>query len=123
MKHNVYMNVFVEMFENFYKGVRQDLGKIAVLLQIAFPLLVCVSDATMLQKALMVCAWVFIVSYLRKLDMRLNRRSDGGFPMPPCKLTKVDRNGFVEVVEGKTEAAIIYLSDVEEYLEKMKKYY
>lgn len=42
-------------------------------------------------------------------------------PLPPYRLTDTDSNGFVEIISGREEVAVIYLSDIEEYIDEMNR--
>lgn len=123
MKQNVYIRSLIELTRDILNGIAESTGKIAVLLQILFPVIITMTNTTLLQKAAISCVWAFLVTYLGIVDRKINRRKKNGMPLPPCKLTTTDKAGFVEIIEGRTEAAIIYLSDIEDWIEKHKESY
>lgn len=122
-RQNIYWSALMELSDLIATGVMESIGKIAVLVQIVFPLIIAISEVTLSQKFLMSCVWVYLVAYMKIVDRRVNRKKKDGFPLPPCQLTTTDKEGFVEIVEGRQEAAIIYLSDVEEWIRKRDKFY
>lgn len=118
MKQNIYWQVLLELVDDMEKALSESIGKIAIVLQILIPVLIGIADATTWERIALSAGWTFIVVYMKRADLKLNRKEKGGFPLPPCKLTKTDKNGFVDIVEGMEEIAIIYLSDLEEYIER-----
>lgn len=120
-RYNVFADAGMEVMENIGETFRQSIGGLTLLVQIIFPLLIASMDATTFQKLLVSTVWIYLTTYLVALDRRLNRRDKDGFPLPPCELTKTDKNGFVEITEGHIEDAVIYLSDIEDYIKRKRK--
>lgn len=120
MKNNVLIcwAVFLDLLDDATRAVSESLGKIAFILQIAVPVLISITDTTTPEKIAISAGWVCMAIYLRRLDVHINRKDVSGFPLPPCVLTRVDKAGFVEMIEGREETAIIYLSELEEYIER-----
>lgn len=121
--NSVYVMVFCEQIAAVLKGIKESIGKISVVLQILIPVILSVYCTGISQKIVAATVIVYVTCYLKILDCRINRKRKDGFPLPPCQLTETDKDGFVEIKEGCLEAAIIYLSDVEDYIKKIERYH
>lgn len=100
------------------KAVKEGLGKIAVLLQIVFPVVLLMVGFEVLDALVLSAVWCFVVACIKRLDARINNRIIDGLPLPPCRLTEGDGTAFISLAEGHEEEAIIYLSELEQYLKR-----
>lgn len=110
--------ITASMMEDVGKTVKEELGKVAVLLQIAIPVLLSINDFSMVEKIVLSCGWVFIVSFLKRMDNKLNNKFMDGFPLPPCKMIDTESKEFLQIVQGNEEEAVIYLDELERYLKR-----
>ena len=108
--------IISETIREAKKAIKEELGRIIVMLQILFPVLLAVYIDGTVQKLLLSCVWIYVMTILHRLDRRMNGRTEDGMPIPPGKLTVCDSAGFIQYADGMEEEAVIYLDELQEYL-------
>lgn len=108
--------IILETVREAKKAIKEELGRIIVILQILFPVLLAVYIEGTVQKLVISCIWIYIMTVLHRLDRRMNRRTEDGMPIPPGRLTICDSAGFIQYADGMEEEAVIYLDELQEYL-------
>lgn len=110
------IEVLSELVYRFIYGVVEEMGKIAVILQICISVCVAYFCNNIFQMIILSCVLTVTVKYIKEVGNRLNHTTDDGFPIPYHRFTRKDSNGFVDVREDEINEAIVYLCDVEDYL-------
>ena len=108
--------IISETIREAKKAIREELGRVVIILQILLPVLLAVYVDGTIQKLLLSCVWVYVMTVLHRFDRRINRRTEDGMPIPPGRLTVCDSAGFIQYADGMEEEAVIYLDELQEYL-------
>lgn len=112
------LQTIIELCSTFKCGVVEELGKIAVIMQIAVPVIIAKTGSSMIEMILISCGLTMAVKYIKEVGYKLNHVTEQGFPVPVKRFTNVDQNGFIDIKEEDTQEAILYLCDVEDYLKR-----
>lgn len=107
-----------ELCSTFRCEFVEELGKIAVIMQIIIPVVIAKAGSNMIEMILISCGLTIAVKYIKEVGYKLNHVTEQGFPVPVKRFTNVDRNGFIDIKEEDTQEAILYLCDVEDYLKR-----
>lgn len=110
------VEVFIELLTTLKYAVIEELGKIAIIVQIAVPVLFMYLGFTIPQMLIAMIVLSVITKYIKEVGYKLNNVSERGFPIPMHRYTIVDDNGFIHIKDEDMQEAILYLCDVENYL-------
>ena len=110
------VEVFIELLTVLKYAVIEELGKIAIIAQIAIPVLFMYLGFTIPQMLIAMVVLSAITKYIKEVGYKLNNVSERGFPIPTHRYTIVDDNGFIHIKDEDMQEAILYLCDVETYL-------
>lgn len=113
---NVLMQTLKEMLSSLKYGVIEELDKIALIIQIAVPVVIASFELNIVKMLVISCMLTIVVKYIKEVGYKLNHVTERGFPIPMSRFTNKDENGFIYVKEEETQEAILYLCDVEDYL-------
>lgn len=106
-----------EGVKSFKKNFKEELGKIAVIIQIMLPAVFCFAGLQW-YAVLILCALLWIMTkYISELSYKLNNITQKGIPVPEKRYTKVGEDGEISLEEVDAEEAILYLCEIEDYLE------
>ena len=114
---NVFSETLFEMYNNAKYALIHELNKIAIFIQIIIPLILLKMNKNMIVLFIVSCVLTAFIYYIKEVGYKLNHTNERGFPVPVERFTKIDNNGFVYIPENMTQNAILYLSDIEDYLE------
>ena len=109
-------NTLLEMLNGIKHTVIEELGKIAVIIEVLIPVLLMKMNMGTTKTIIVSCLLIMLVRYIKEIGYKLNKTTERGFPIPSEPMIERDENGFVSIVEGKEQEAILYLDDVQEYL-------
>lgn len=110
------IKTLIEVLSEVKHSIIEELGKIAVIIQILIPVLISRLQFGILGQIVVSCLLLFVVKIIKELDYKINNTTDRGLPVP--KESYIDRNksGLIRLKEGMEHEAILYLDDVEEFL-------
>lgn len=112
----VLIQTLIELFSTFKYSLIEELDKLAVAIQILIPIMIAMSNSSIIKMLLISCVLVVIVKYIKEVGYKLNHVTERGFPIPLKRYTNRDENGFIGINEEEMQEAILYLCDVEDYL-------
>lgn len=110
------IETFIELLIAFKYAVIEELGKIAIVIQIVIPIICFYAGIEFKTFVFVMVLLTVIVKYIKEVGYKLNSVSERGFPLPGHRFTKMDNNGFIMVKDEDMQEAILYLCDVENYL-------
>lgn len=113
---HVLIQTLIELFATFKYSLIEELDKLAVVIQILIPVVIAISNLSIIKMLLISCVLVVIVKYIKEVGYKLNHVTERGFPIPLKRYTNRDENGFIGINEEEMQEAILYLCDVEDYL-------
>lgn len=99
-------------------GFVEELGKIAVIIQILIPVVLVSMNLNIWQMLLISCVMIAVTKYIKEIGYKLNSVTERGFPICSQRFTEVDENGFISIKEENMSEAILYMYDVEEYIKR-----
>lgn len=109
---------FSEGVNGAKKGIKEELGKIAVVVQILAPVVLCAVGVQWYVMLVFSALLYVITKYLSELSYKLNNITHRGIPVPEKRFTSISsEDGTVNLDEVDAEQAILYLCEVEDYLE------
>lgn len=120
-KHSICLDVLWVLVLDGVDAVKGSLGLLSILIQVLLPCVLALFQKDYLYMLVLSSCVVFLSVYLRKLHQSLMHKDEDGVPIPTRKFTDVGADGMVRIREGAAEAALVYLSDLEEYFKKRKK--
>lgn len=112
----VLLQTMVELLSALKYGFIEELDKIAVIIQIFIPIIIVKMELSIPKMLIVSCATILATKYIKEVGYKLNNVTERGFPIPTKRFTEQDENGFIGIEEERTQEAIIYLCDVEDYL-------
>lgn len=110
------IETLIELLIAFKYAVIEELGKIAIVIQIIIPIICFYAGMDMKTFVFVIVMLTIAVKYIKEVGYKLNNVSERGFPLPGHRFTKTDNNGFIMVKDEDMQEAILYLCDVENYL-------
>lgn len=117
----MFIDALYDLTRDIIGMIAKSLGLIVFVIQALFPVVISCMKLSNGQKIICSVWYVLILMYIRNVSRIKNKKTESGMPLPPYKLTDTDSNGFVEIISGREEVAIIYLSDIEEYIDEMNR--
>lgn len=111
----VLIQTLIELLALFKYNLVQGLTKIAVIIQIAIPVVIVFATKDVYKMLLLSIGLTVLVRYIKDVGHKLNGYNYDGIPVPPRRYTKRDNNGFIELSEEDTAEALVYLNSIEEY--------
>lgn len=114
--------VLLEMLYSFKYNVVKELDKIAVIIEIAIPVVLSQIYADITKLIIVSIVMTVIVHYITKVGKKLNNETYGDLPLPRYRMTKIDSEGFVSLIDqDDMQELILYMNEVEQYLTKKGK--
>lgn len=114
--------VLLEMLYSFKYNVVKELDKIAVIIEIAIPVVLSQLYADITKLIIVSIVMTVIVHYITKVGKKLNNETYGDLPLPRYRMTKIDSDGFVSMIDqDDLQELILYMNEVEQYLTKKGK--
>lgn len=114
--------VLCEMLYSFKYNVVKELNKIAVIIEIAIPVVLSQIYADITKLIIVSIVMTVIVHYITKVGKKLNNETYGDLPLPRYRMTKIDSEGFVSLIDqDDMQELILYMNEVEQYLTKKGK--
>lgn len=114
--------VLCEMLYSFKYNVVKELDKIAVIIEIAIPVVLSQIYADITKLIIVSIVMTVIVHYITKVGQKLNNETYGDLPLPRYRMTKIDSDGFVSLIDqDDMQELILYMNEVEQYLTKKGK--
>ena len=114
--------VLCEMLYSFRYNVVKELDKIAVIIEIAIPVVLSQIYADITKLIIVSIVMTVIVHYITKVGQKLNNETYGDLPLPRYRMTKIDSDGFVSLIDqDDMQELILYMNEVEQYLTKKGK--
>lgn len=114
--------VLLEMLYSFRYNVVKELDKIAVIIEIAIPVVLSQIYADITKLIIVSIVMTVIVHYITKVGQKLNNETYGDLPLPRYRMTKIDSDGFVSLIDqDDIQELILYMNEVEQYLTKKGK--
>lgn len=114
----VLVETMKEMLSVIKYGIVEELDKIAVIVQIVFPVILVYFQMGVLQTLLLSMIFTFVIKYIKEVSYKLNNVNERGFPISNTRYTNVDDNGFISIKEELQQESVLYLYEIEEYLKK-----
>lgn len=114
----VLIETMKELLSMIKYGIVEELDKIAVIVQIAFPVMLVYFQMGVLQTLLLSMIFTFVIKYIKEVSYKLNNVNERGFPISNTRYTNVDDNGFISIKEELQQESVLYLYEIEEYLKK-----
>ena len=99
--------------------IDNNLSYISVILEIALPYLILYKEVDVKKNEWFIVVpvlYLFIVFVLRRISIRRNKGCV--FPIPKKRFTRDVGNGEIQIDEKDLQEVILYLNDVENFLEK-----
>lgn len=114
--------VLLEMLYSFKYNVVKELDKIAVIIEIAIPVVLSKMYAGITELIIVSIVMTIIVHYVTKVGQKLNNETYGDLPLPRYRMTKIDSDGFVSLIDqDDLQELVLYMHEVEQYLTKKGK--
>lgn len=114
--------VLCEMLYSFRYNVVKELDKIAVIIEVAIPVVLSQMYADITKLIIVSIIMTIIVHYITKVGQKLNNETYGDLPLPRYRMTKIDSEGFVSLIDqDDMQELILYMNEVEQYLTKKGK--
>ena len=114
--------VLCEMLSTFRYNVVKELDKIAVIIEIAIPVVLSQIYADITKLIIVSIVMTVIVHYITNVGQKLNNETYGDLPLPRYRMTKIDSDGFVSLIDqDDMQELILYMNEVEQYLTKKGK--
>lgn len=114
--------VLCEMLYSFKYNVVKELDKIAVIIEIAIPVVLSQIYADITKLIIVSIVMTVIVHYITKVGKKLNNETYGDLPLPRYRMTKIDSDGFVSLIDqDDLQELVLYMHEVEQYLTKKGK--
>lgn len=114
--------VLCEMLYSFKYNVVKELDKIAVIIEIVIPVVLSQIYADITKLIIVSIVMTVIVHYITKVGKKLNNETYGDLPLPRYRMTKIDSDGFVSLIDqDDMQELILYMNEVEQYLTKKGK--
>lgn len=114
--------VLLEMLYSFKYNVVKELDKIAVIIEIAIPVVLSQIYADITKLIIVSIVMTVIVHYITKVWQKLNNETYGDLPLPRYRMTKIDSDGFVSLIDqDDLQELVLYMHEVEQYLTKKGK--
>jgi hypothetical protein len=114
--------VLLEMLYSFKYNVVKELDKIAVIIEIAIPVVLSQIYADITKLIIVSIVMTVIVHYITKVGQKLNNETYGDLPLPRYRMTKIDSDGFVSLIDqDDLQELVLYMHEVEQYLTKKGK--
>ena len=110
------IKTLIEVLSEVKHSIIEELGKIAVIIQILIPVLIGKLQIGILGQIVVSCLLLFVVKIIKELDYKINNTTDRGLPVPKESYIDRNRSGLIKLKEGMEHEAILYLDDVEEFL-------
>lgn len=110
------IKTLIEVLSEVKYSIIEELGKIAVIIQILIPVLISRLQISILGQIVVSCLLLFVVKIIKELDYKINNTTDRGLPVPKESYIDRNRSGLIRLKEGMEHEAILYLDDVEEFL-------
>lgn len=110
------IKTLIEVLSEVKYSIIEELGKIAVIIQILIPVLISRLHVGILGQIIVSCLLLFVVKIIKELDYKINNTTDRGLPVPKESYIDRNRSGLIRLKEGMEHEAILYLDDVEEFL-------
>lgn len=110
------IKTLIEVLSEVKHSIIEELGKIAVIIQILIPVLISRLQIGILGQIVVSCLLLFVVKIIKELDYKINNTTDRGLPVPKESYIDRNRSGLIRLKEGMEHEAILYLDDVEEFL-------
>lgn len=110
-----------EIMSQILYSVKKGLNEISVVMEILAPVIISASCKSIVEMLICSLVFVFIIGYIRALGRNLNGTLESGMPVPKKKFVSADKNGFVSFNDNIAQEAILYLYELQEYLEKKGK--
>lgn len=110
------IKTLIEVLSEVKYSIIEELGKIAVIIQILIPVLISRLQIGILGQIVVSCLLLFVVKIIKELDYKINNTTDRGLPVPKESYIDRNRSGLIRLKEGMEHEAILYLDDVEEFL-------
>lgn len=110
------IKTLIEVLSEVKHSIVEELGKIAVIIQILIPVLISRLQIGILGQIVVSCLLLFVVKIIKELDYKINNTTDRGLPVPKESYIDRNRSGLIRLKEGMEHEAILYLDDVEEFL-------
>ena len=110
------IKTLIEVLSEIKYSIIEELGKIAVIIQILIPVLISRLQIGILGQIIVSCLLLFVVKIIKELDYKINNTTDRGLPVPKESYIDRNRSGLIRLKEGMEHEAILYLDDVEEFL-------
>lgn len=114
--------VLLEMLYSFKYNIVKELDKIAVIIEIAIPVVLSQIYADITKLIIVSIVMTVIVHYITKVGQKLNNETYGDLPLPRYRMTKIDSDGFVSLIDqDDLQELVLYMHEVEQYLTKKGK--
>lgn len=114
--------VLLEMLYSFKYNVVKELDKIAVIIEVAIPVVLSKMYADITKLIIVSIVMTVIVHYITKVGQKLNNETYGDLPLPRYRMTKIDSDGFVSMIDqDDLQELVLYMHEVEQYLTKKGK--
>ena len=110
------IKTLIEVLSEVKHSIIEELGKIAVIIQILIPVLISRLQIGILGQIVVSCLLLFVVKIIKEMDYKINNTTDRGLPVPKESYIDRNRSGLIRLKEGMEHEAILYLDDVEEFL-------
>lgn len=115
---SVFVSVLLEMLSGYKKMIIHELDKIAAIIQILIPVIISQFNIGFYEKIALACILLFCVSLIKRLHSKMTHKVGDGIPVPVKRITHVDGHGFAEIKEDDMQYALLYLVELENYLEE-----
>lgn len=114
--------VLCEMLSTFKYNVVKELNKIAVIIEVSIPVILSQLYADITKLIIVSIIMTIIVHYITKVGQKLNNETYGDLPLPRYRMTKIDSDGFVSLIDqDDMQELVLYMNEIEQYLTKKGK--
>lgn len=107
-----------EFSYRFYNTLIKELGHLSTIFLLIVPLLIVCITSDKRVMLILSCVFVLCSHFVKEVGYKLNGETNRGVPIPPLRFTEKDENGIIHINSDYQQEAIVYLCNVEEYLEK-----
>lgn len=114
----ILFEVIKEYASNFLYTVIAEFDKISILLMIVVPFVLQSAIKSRIVSAVLWAVIMLVLSIIRETFYRVRSVNNEHIPVYSRRFTYKDRDGFVNINEKDQEEALLYLSEVEDYLQK-----
>lgn len=116
---NTLGTIGVEMIQDFFRGIKNNIPKFSLLCKITLPFVMYyygMHEGKLSYWLLLPLAFWFVIIILDRLSDKTGKGKE--IPIPSKRFTEEDKDGEVSIEQARLQEMILYVNDVENYLQR-----